>query len=87
MKKALITITLILSALAIASAVLVLHYFATKKVKVVERPAYVFNIPAIDKYAKYVVNIMLGRLKSLGSLPIYFLMSSAFIRRNGALAS
>ena len=55
MKKALITITLILSALAIASAVLVLHYFATKKVKVVERPAYVFNIPAIDKYAKYVV--------------------------------
>ena len=55
MKKALITITLILSALAIASAVVVLHYFATKKVKVVERPAYVFNIPAIDKYAKYVV--------------------------------
>ncbi len=55
MKKALITITLILSALAVTSAVLVLHYFATKKVKVVERPAYVFNIPAIDKYAKYVV--------------------------------
>lgn len=55
MKKALITITLILSALAIASAVVVLHYFATKKVKVVERPAYVFNIPAIDQYTKYVV--------------------------------
>ncbi|MBQ3901753.1 MAG: L,D-transpeptidase [Lachnospiraceae bacterium] len=55
MKKALITITLILSALAVTSAVLVLHYFATKKVKVVERPAYVFNIPAIDQYTKYVV--------------------------------
>ena len=55
MKKALITITLILAALAVTSAVLVLHYFATKKVKVVERPAYVFNIPAIDQYTKYVV--------------------------------
>ena len=55
MKKAVITITLILSALAVTSAACVLYYFATKKVKVVEKPAYVYNIPAVDNYAKYVV--------------------------------
>lgn len=55
MKKVLLTITFILSALAVASAVCVLYYFATKKVKVVEKPAYVYNISSIDAYAKYVV--------------------------------
>ena len=55
MKKALITITLVLSALAVTSAACVLFYFATKKVKVQEKPAYVYNIQSIDDHAKYVV--------------------------------
>ena len=55
MKKALITITLVLAALSVASAACVLFYFATKKVKVQEKPAYVYNIQSIDDHAKYVV--------------------------------